>query len=284
MPQALTIDDSPLYFDVVEHSVNNPLLRNGSFDKYKILARRGDFPGTDVPLAIVGKGYKVIQNAELFPFIDHEVAEAVGPEHARRTVKDRIAYNGQVCIREVVFPDIICPINDRSTVGFRVVAINSFGKSAIRLYSGAIDFFCTNGMIHGAHDHYYARHTSGLRIEGIRKHINSALMTYARLTTDYKQWAEKHLSPDRADTFLKDARISNQLRGKLMQQFLYEADAHGYTVWAFYSALTYFATHSTGDFAVRRTDNDNEAYILHNREELVHRMVASDQWRETIAA
>ena len=108
--------------------MNNPKLRNGSFDKYKILARRSNFPGSDIPLAIVGKDYKVVQNAELFPFIEHEVAEAVGPEYARRTVKDRTAYYGQVCIREVVFPDIICPINDHSTVGFRVVALNSFGK------------------------------------------------------------------------------------------------------------------------------------------------------------
>ena len=57
-----------------------------------------------------------------------------------------------------------------------------------------------------------------------------------------------------------------------------ETPNHGNTVWAVYSALTYFASHDSGDFSVRDTGNDHANATLIKREEDVADWVKSAPW------
>jgi hypothetical protein len=68
-----------------------------------------------------------------------------------------------------------------------------------------------------------------------------------------------------------------------MRQFLIECQSHGRTVWALYSAATYYATSNAGEFAVRETNNDHTATTLLNREQQIRSWINSDQFQQIAA-
>jgi hypothetical protein len=70
----------------------------------------------------------------------------------------------------------------------------------------------------------------------------------------------------------------------MMDQFDTEAASRGRTVWALYSALTFYSSHNSERFGVRNSGNvDNEAVTLDQREREVSRVIGSDAWARLAA-
>ena len=61
---------------------------------------------------------------------------------------------------------------------------------------------------------------------------------------------------------------------KMMEQLDLEAQQRGMTIWALYSALTYYSSHNSERFGVRNSANvDNVAETLDAREREVSRII-----------
>jgi hypothetical protein len=281
--------ESKLYFPVVER----PLAFVDRFDHgHKIETHKALVRPTETQqphcLAIVGKDYKLVQNKELFQSIEGEFTKAFNHPGAKELqdvkVLDRISYNGQTCFRDYRFPNMQCDIGSaHSEIAFRLIVVNGFGGSSVKIYSGAIDFFCTNGIIHGQFEHSYLRHTKGLTVEGICERVKRSIDVFYKMQDIYSQWVGKPISSADAKKFLEENTTSLQLAAKLLRQFEIECMTHGRTVWALYSALTYYASHNEGEFVVRNTGQDHAAATMLKREESIHNIIETPDFMRLAA-
>lgn len=280
---------SELYFEAHESSLYTP---TNAFDgqqfervnTHKALNRYSNM-NKRMHLAVVGKKYKVVQNKELFQAVEEQFTRAFSRDELKGVhVTDSMAYGGRLCVRDYQFKNVKCllPGYTKSDVAFRTVVVNGFGGSSIKIMSGAIDFFCMNGMINGQYDTTYGKHTSGLKIGDMVSKIQRSVDVFYKQADKWSLWMGRTISDDDAETFLS-LHFSNRMADKLLRQFHIEAMAHGRTVWALYSALTYYATHDAGDFQVRKTQQDHTAATMLTRERQVMRCVETQEFKQLTA-
>ena len=212
-----------------------------------------------VLLSVVNSTYKLATNKELFTTIEQTIIDKVEPSCLVGVqLKDHISYDGRVCYREYVFPNLRCDIGAKSDIGFRIVVSNSYGGGAIKLLAGAIEFFCTNGMVSGQYESTYARHTSGLVMSTFASNITSALDRFVSDAQRWRKWVETPVEFISAMVLLKNIASSPRMAEALSIQCAREFDVRGPNLWSVYSAMTYYASHNDGNFATR-SDSEDES-------------------------
>ena len=237
---------------------------------YKAIVRVSRRGPEERLLNIVGEGYKIIHNSELFERIEATMLNEMLPEHFEKLqVHDRVSGWGRVCYREYIFPAIKCKLAyNQSDIGFRIIVQNGYGGSALRIHSGAIDFFCTNGMIHGEFTSTYRRHTSGIVIGNLTSTIQESLAQFASQQVIWNRWVNTPVKVDGVAELFDKVSTSTKMREGLLDQYERESDSRGKNLWAVYSAMTYYASHSDGQFTLRRSveEADTVASTMLTRE------------------
>jgi hypothetical protein len=234
---------------------------------------------------VVSRTYKLVHNRELFTAIEDAMCTEIGDAGIKGVVvKDSIVHSGKTCVREYHFPNVICdrPRDTRarsikSDIGFRIIARNSYGGSAIRLYSGAIEFYCTNGMLTGEHDVAYFRHSSGLQLASIGVAVRKSLDAFVSAQSKWQHWAATRVSHSAAMDFFRAVAQTPRMLDVLQTQWLMESEDRDQTVYGVYSALTNYASHeNSGGFTPqRRLNEDTRAMTMLGRE------VQVQKWTET---
>lgn len=282
--------NSPILFPVGERSVGW-LMRTGLYQHapgHKAIIRLNEKGDAAVLLNIVGQTYKVVHNRELFTGIEHTISELLTADQLEGVlVKDKAAHYGRVCFREYIFPRISCRVggSTRSDIAFRLIVQNGYGGSALRIHAGAIEFYCTNGLISGEYSSAYRRHTQGIAIQGIGNVVSKALLQFSADTHTWKEWANKPVKHEAAMSLFRSLATSNKVKDNLMAQYLRETDHRGNSVWTVYSALTYYASHNDGDFAVKTSPGqDNEATTMLGRELHVAKWLQLPEWQALVDA
>lgn len=277
---------SPILFPVGERRVGWER-RDGSFERtasHKAIIRLNQRGDAAQLLNIVGVSYKIVHNRELFSAVEDAMKRNMLPEHIHDVqVQDKVSGWGKVCYRQYVFPSIRCRIpHARSDIGFRIVVQNGYGGSALRTHSGAIDFYCTNGMIRGEYTSTYRKHTSRLEVGDLDAVIEKALMTFASSQDVWAGWSRKQVNHDKVMAFFEAVSTSAKMRDGLIDQYARETDDRGRNLWAVYSSLTYYASHNDGVFALRRTveEQDTVASTMLNRELTVAKWTQTKEWKE----
>jgi hypothetical protein len=275
-----------LYFPVGERRVAWET-RQGTFEptrSHKAIIRLSPDGTSAMPLNVVGASYKLVHNRELFTAVETAMHDEMLPEHlADVQVMDKVSGFGKVCLRQYIFPSIRCRIpNTRSDIAFRIIVQNGYGGSALRMHAGAIDFYCTNGMIRGEYTSTYRKHTSGLVVGHLNSTVKSALQEFANGTEQWTEWANKPVRFEQAMKLFEHIALSAKMKDSLNDQFTREVDVRGANLWAVYSTLTYYASHSDGAFGLRRTveEQDTVATTMLGRELNVSRWTHSDAWHE----
>lgn len=274
---------SPLLF----HAYERPLwyegkegTRYGSTGHKALVRMHEDKP---VCLNVVKDTYKVVQNADLFQAIESGLRSALGPTADRAQIVDKLAYGGRTCYRQYIFKGIEVASPENDSIIFRVIIQNGFGGSAIKLHAGAIDMFCTNGMILGDFTSEYAKHTSGVKINRFKETVEMAADVFWKNKGTWKMLRSRVIRQDKVLEWLQE-QFSDRLGLKLYHAYLIEAKVRGgNNMWALYSTLTRYASHNSGDFTVRETKNDHEAATMIAREQTVHRIWSNNSF-EALAA
>jgi hypothetical protein len=279
--------ESELYFKVWER----PAYYKGKDDIYyedpghKHIVRLWE--DNPVSIGLVGRNYKLLENKKLYEGIeDTFIQELTKEELGGVQRRDSISYMGGTSIRDYIFPNISVDIESKqSDVAFRAIVVNGYdGSSSFKFYHGAIDFFCTNGMVSGLYDMTVKRHTSGLQIPKLTDKLRNSIDVFYKQAEQWSKWVGKEISDEDAEECFKAMpNVSERRVQQLMRQFAIECNSHGRTVWALYSAATFYATSDRGDFSVRDTDNDHRASTLLNREQQVRSWLNTDEF-EKIAA
>ena len=274
--------ESELYFDTWER----PCYFKGKDDTFymdedhKHIVRMYD----DKPLSlgVVGKNYNKLSNEKLCKSIEETFVEALTDEELRGVdVKDTVSYHGGLSIRQYIFPNIRADIQARnSDVAFRTIIVNGYdGSSSFKLYNGAIDFFCSNGMVTGIYDMIVKKHTKGLQIPRLIDKVKTSIDIFYKQAEQWQHWVGKTITDEEAqECYESFPNASDKMVAKLMRQFHIESLSHGRTVWALYSAATFYSSHSAGEFATRETGQDHTASTLLNRERQVRSWVETDRF------
>jgi len=231
------------------------------------------------PLSIVGDKYAIVQNSELQATVA-EAAESSLPRHALQDIelKEFSSRGGKYTRFEYTFPALgadIRQLNGNSTqLKFRIGIVNGFGGSSIRGFAGAYDLVCTNGLIIGEFETSAYRHTIGFNPAKLGAFIEAEAAKYVTRVHTWQAWARKEITATQAEATLTAAGMSGRRIKAMMQQFEVEAQNRGATVWALYSALTYYSSHNSESFGVRNSGAiDNVAETLDKREREVAQII-----------
>jgi len=241
-------------------------------------------------LGIVGQRYGIAPNKPIFDMVC-EGAENTLPRHALQGIelKEFASYGGQYTRFELVFPGLGADIRQLSGSStqllFRVGVSNSFnGAGSVRVMSGPYDLVCTNGMVIGEAEKKAARHTSGYTPEIFGGFIEAEFAKYLERVRTWQAWARNEINPAQAEAALNDAGLSGRRVASMMEQFEKEAASRGRTVWALYSALTFYSSHNSERFGVRNSGAvDNVAVTLDQREREISRVIDSEAWARLAA-
>tara|TARA_R110000796_G_scaffold229737_1_gene347206 strand:- start:50 stop:952 length:903 start_codon:yes stop_codon:yes gene_type:complete len=284
--------ESELYFDTYErpiyfggYSKANELPEYYQDPEHKAIVRMLD--GKPKQIGLVGKNYKVLPMKDICLQVEDTFMDTMSnQELASVTTKDSISYHGGLCHREYIFPNINTDIgSSKSDIAFRTIIINGYdGSSSFKFYNGAIDFFCTNGMVTGIYDMTVKRHTAGLTVPKLDNKLRESIDIFYKQSATWSKWVGKEICDEDAEECFKAMpNISERRVDQLMRQFKIECDSHGRTVWALYSAATFYATHTEGNFSVRETGQQNKAATLMNREKQVRSWLNTDGFMELAA-
>lgn len=254
-------------------------------DNHRVI-RRDD---SGAALGIVGARYGIAQNAELYEMLTSAARDTLPPSALKGAELKEVASHGGAYTRfELAFPEMRTPIRQRNgetELKFRVGISNTFdGNGAVRVFAGAYDLVCENGMTIGDLVKQYARHTAGFTPLKFSEFIAAEMATYLEKAREWQRWADLNISPDQAETVLKDSGLSERRVTSLVDQFHRETVARGSSVWALYSALTFYASHNSEHFTVRNSANtDNTGATLENREREVSKIISGKAWANLIA-
>ena len=281
--------NSPILFPVGERVVAWKTRSDGYEDlkSHKAIVRVHPNGNQAVVLSVVGSGYKLVHNRDLFGHVEQTICNKMQPSELDGViVKDKVSGWGRMCFREYLFPKIKCTVgrtgNTRSEVSFRMLVQNGYGGSALRVHAGAIDWYCTNGMISGEHVSTYNKHTSGLVVTGVGAAVEQALAAFADSQNRWKKWANTPVTHVAAMELFKELAATNKLQENLSAQYLREREVRGPNLWAVYSTLTYYASHHDGDFKLYSSVNeqDSVANTMLKRELSVAKWIETPQWHK----
>jgi hypothetical protein len=244
---------------------------------------------TEKALGMVKDRYQIVQNSDLFDALTSALEDAA-PARALdgNTIKPSTSYQGAQAFADISFPslteDLVQARGNKTALTFRLLLWNSFdGSSPVRLAAGAIDGFCSNGMIFGSYDLFGKRHTKGFSQVELEKFVSNSFLLFQEKITELRRETFAPVELKQAEEFLKK-NFSERRAAQLLERFAVEVQERGATVWALRSALTYYASHNSSQFSVRNTGQDSAAAVLYGRENEIASLFSSRDWRDLVAA
>ena len=137
-------------------------------------------------------------------------------------------------------------------------------------------------MISGDYTSTYRKHTAGLMVDGVGDVVRKSLDTFVGSQEKWKRWARTEVKHADAIQLFRDIAASAKLQETLCEQYMTEREERGQNLWAVYSALTYYASHNDGAFALRSTveQQDTVASTMLQRELNVSQWIKSEAWHK----
>jgi hypothetical protein len=244
---------------------------------------------TDEPIAIVGENFNCSSHGDFFRDIMSRVTDNLTPHEVEgATITWRDAHHNGWAMMDMTLPNmkhtIVTPKHE-TEIAQRIIALHGVdGTCSNTVLFGAIDFFCTNGMVRGEHDKVKRKNTSGFDLDLFGEQVQKSNNDFKDYHQQIQRWANKSL-------FVGDvkAMLESLDKGKsegLFQLYNQEAGVRGNNAFALYSAFTNYASYADerNGFKLRNTGKDTAAKNMWEREEKVTRWIESKQFKELLAA
>ena len=246
--------------------------------------------GKPVNLGVVGAKHHMNSNESVYETAEEAFLRKLTPTQlAGASATDYQSFNGAWSRRLYTFPGVGTQLESlggtTSRIGWTVSFTNAYdGSSSLRVITGFLDYFCTNGL-ESWEDKVasYKRHTQSLTVEYVAGRVGVALENIQDEVRRLQTYAATGLTMDEAAAFFAD-EFSEARAAKMMQQYEEEVSNRGATVWSLVSAMTFFSSHDSEQFGVRRTGNDNSAKTLAGRADEVTQIMGGDRFQRLLAA
>jgi hypothetical protein len=253
--------------------------------KYVINGNTGEYIG------VVGNTFNCANHVDFFEGVHNTITEHLGEEECESmNIKWRIAKQNAWALMDMTLPNVTARIETNkhtTTIAQRIIALHGVdGSCSNQTYFGAIDFFCTNGMIRGEHDKVRRKNTSNFTMESFIRDLRESSQSFYAQSERLQGWANKPLYVGDVKAMLESLLKSDRTAEKMFGLYNQEASVRGENVWALYSAFTNYATYADerNGFNLRETGKDTQAVSMFTREHKVSQWIESKQFKELIAA
>ena len=134
---------------------------------------------TGEPIAIVGKDFNCVSHGDFFrDVMDAVTNHLTDDEYADANIVWRDAHQNGWAMMDMTLPNmkhkIVTPKHE-TEIAQRIIALHGVdGTCSNTVLFGAIDFFCTNGMVRGEHDKVRRKNTSGFSLDRFIQKLGKA--------------------------------------------------------------------------------------------------------------
>lgn len=253
--------------------------------KYVINGDTGEYIG------VVGDTFQCASHTEFFEGVHNTVTEHLGEaECENMNMKWRIARQNAWAMLDMTLPEVTARIETdkhSTTIAQRIIALHGIdGSCSNQTFFGAIDFFCTNGMIRGEHDKIRRKNTANFTMDRFIRDLREATQSFYAQSERLQGWANKPLYVGDVKAMLETLLKSDRMADKMFSLYNQEASVRGQNVWSLYSAFTNYASHADerNGFNLRNTGKDTGAVSMFQRENKVSQWIESKPFKELIAA
>jgi hypothetical protein len=246
---------------------------------------------TDKVIGIVGSKFNSVTHAEFYDKVWNTMSEQLGEEAMEGVqIKWNTARDGAFAMLDATMPStkaLITTDKQQTEISQRVIALHGVdGLCSNQVFFGAIDFFCTNGMIRGEHDKVRRKNTTNFNMSNFIKELEDANSDFYSQAEQLQVWANKSLEYNSVRDMLHSLMGSEEKGDKMLGLYAQEIQTRGHNAFALYSAFTNYASYADerNGFKLRNTGNDTNSISMWRREQEVTKWVSSKQFKELVAA
>jgi hypothetical protein len=267
---AVDADSTDIFFKVAERGLYIPT-KAGTFHPsgHKALIRQHG-EGVKI-LNVVKNSYKLVTHREVYDALtpilnEHDVSVS--------TYHDNDGARAYIDVR---FDKLITSLAG-SKVAFRAIFTNGYGGTSMGCIIGAINAFCTNGMILGDYESVYRRHTSGLDASIAADWLKAGMEKWDVGVKRWHRWTHMGVGTEAISNSIA-AMSDNPHHRERMIGVLGEVyiPKYGNTLFALYQTLTDFASHFE-EYKLRAVNNNSphelEFSLLAKAERVMARFAA----------
>ena len=248
-------------------------------------------PVTGNVIAHMGKGFSPASHRSFCSSVYKVVRDNHTTEQLDgMNVSFKTAHEGGWLRMDITLPnvthDIVTSNGHKTTTGYRIIALHGVdGTCGNLVYFGAIDFFCTNGMITGEYDMTKCKNTSNFTIGGLEKRLYNGYTDFSSRMQKLNDWGQIQLTGFDVPTFLKKVIPSEKKAEKMFELYKDESNTRGANVFALYSAFTNYASYGDerNNFKVRNTGKDTREVTMFKREQEVSKWADSSEFKQLVA-
>ena len=246
---------------------------------------------TDEVIGIVGSKFNSVTHTEFYDRVWETMGDQLGAEAMEGVqVKWNTARNNAFAMLDATMPStkaLITTDKQQTEISQRVIALHGVdGLCSNQVFFGAIDFFCTNGMIRGEHDKVRRKNTTNFNMATFIKELENANSDFYSQAEQLQEWARTPLEYNSVRDMLHSLMGSEKKGDKMLGLYGQEIQTRGHNAFALYSAFTNYASYADerNGFKLRNTGNDTNSVSMWGREQEVTKWVSSKQFKELVAA
>jgi hypothetical protein len=253
--------------------------------KYVINADTGEY------LAIVGSKFNCASHGDFYRNVVKTLASELGDDAlSTAKFKWRTAHSGAWTMLDVSLPSTTSRIRTdkhEAEIAQRIISFHGIdGTCSNQVYFGAIDFFCTNGMIRGDYDKVKRKNTANFTLDAFITELSRAKADFYQQANEMQVWAQTDLRHVNVLSLLEEMIASKRKAERMYQLYMAEAAVRGHNKWALYSAFTNYASYADdrNGFRLRNTDGDTRAISMWGREQEVNEWISDKRFKLLQAA
>ena len=255
--------------------------------KYVINEKTGDY------LGVVGTGFKCASHKKFFDGVQNIMVDNIPDAMIDSTVRWSTARNNAWAMMDIVMPNVFTKVETEkhsTKIGRRVIALHGVdGSCSNQVFFGAIDFFCTNGMITGDYDKVRRKNTSNFCMDRFIQELNQSSEDFVGQVNELQEWANIELptySMKSWKEYLSSIMKSDRKAEKMIPLVQQEVRKRGRNVFALYSAFTNYASYADerNGFNLRNTGRDTSAQSMWARENEVTKWISTPEFKKLVAA
>lgn len=245
---------------------------------------------TDTVVGIVGSNYPYNPHPEYFKQIQETIIDNLSYNDVQNAkVRWKTGRWGAFALMDITLPEVRYTVTTKkhqTEVSQRIVALHGVdGLCSNQVYFGAIDVFCTNGLISGDWAKIRRKNTSNFSLGKFIDELNEAKADFHQQGRILQTWADREINMQKARDTLEAVMGSEKKAKKMTQLYLVEASTRGHNVFSLYSALTNYATYADerNGFKLHKSDNDNSALHMFGREQDVSKWISHPAFKALAA-
>ena len=275
MEDFIRVHEEPLYTKTIEQTLiqRNEEDDRGYYEEQEyentITTHKAIVDDTGKIISIVGKGYNVVQNADIIPDYERAIYRSqLDTTDMKRDVQQ--SHYGARTVCTYTFPAHRIEVREGDSMDLKISVLNSYdGSWKFMSLVGALRLACLNGQVIGDYfSSFYGKHTRSLDTDVAVKKLEHSLDVYMENAELWKQYPTTAVSELQAyNVFLNLAGESKVLLELLQTTHALYVDEVGSNLWALFNTLTDWASHA------KFKNKSNIASTIITREQKVRKVL-----------